>query len=92
MYYIKNPSRIPAATAEPITPATFGPIACIRRKFVGSASAPTFWDTRAARDTCRVGYGRYTGITDQRINLVAFLQEEVENLHEDDTGCCGNDK
>ena len=31
-----------AATAVPITPATFGPIACIRRKFVGSASAPTF--------------------------------------------------
>lgn len=43
-------------------------------------------------DTCRVGYGRYTGITDQRINLVALLQEEVENLHEDDAGCCGNDK
>ena len=29
--YIKNPNRIPAATAEPITPATFGPIACINR-------------------------------------------------------------
>ncbi|KAA4562063.1 hypothetical protein F3B51_18245, partial [Bacteroides ovatus] len=29
--YIKNPSRIPAATAEPITPATFGPIACISK-------------------------------------------------------------
>ena len=24
-------SRKPAATAEPMTPATFGPIACIRR-------------------------------------------------------------
>ena len=34
--------NVPAATAVPITPATFGPIACIRRKFVGSASAPTF--------------------------------------------------
>ena len=29
--YSKNPSKIPAATAEPITPATFGPIACISR-------------------------------------------------------------
>lgn len=30
--YPKKLSRIPAATAEPITPATLGPIACIRRK------------------------------------------------------------
>lgn len=30
-------SRKPAAIAEPITPATFGPIACIRRKFDGFA-------------------------------------------------------
>ena len=29
--YIKNPSKIPAATAEPMTPATFGPMACISR-------------------------------------------------------------
>ena len=43
--------NVPAATAVPITPATFGPIACISRKFVGSASAPTFWDTRAAIGT-----------------------------------------
>ena len=41
----------PAATAVPITPATLGPIACISRKFVGSASAPTFWDTLAAIGT-----------------------------------------
>ena len=34
--------NVPATTAVPITPATFGPIACIRRKLVGSASAPTF--------------------------------------------------
>lgn len=26
-------SKTPAATAEPITPATFGPIACMSRKF-----------------------------------------------------------
>ncbi len=30
-YYIKNPNKIPAATAEPITPATFGPMACINK-------------------------------------------------------------
>ena len=29
--YMRNPSRIPAATAEPITPATLGPMACISR-------------------------------------------------------------
>ena len=33
----------PAATAEPITPATFGPIACMRRKLVGSSFWPTTW-------------------------------------------------
>lgn len=29
--YPRNESRIPAATAEPTTPATFGPMACISR-------------------------------------------------------------
>src|SRR5699024_8968001 len=43
--------KVPAATADPITSTTFGHIACIRRKLVGSASAPTFWDTRAAIGT-----------------------------------------
>ena len=36
--YPKKLSNIPAATAEPITPATLGPIACINRKFEGLAS------------------------------------------------------
>ena len=31
LVYTKNPNRMPAATAEPITPATFGPMACINR-------------------------------------------------------------
>ena len=35
----------------PITPATFGPIACISKKFVGSDSEPTFCDTLAAIGT-----------------------------------------
>ena len=38
--YPKNDNNIPAATAEPITPATFGPMACINRKFPGFASCP----------------------------------------------------
>ena len=29
--YTKKPSKTPAATADPITPATFGPIACISK-------------------------------------------------------------
>ena len=30
-YYARKPSSAPAATAEPITPATFGPRACMSR-------------------------------------------------------------
>jgi hypothetical protein len=41
IFYIRKLSRIPAATAEPITPATFGPIACISKWFVLSYSKPT---------------------------------------------------
>ena len=37
--------------SEPITPATFGPIACISRKFCASDSSPTLFDTRAAIGT-----------------------------------------
>ena len=44
-------SRIPAATAEPITPATLGPMACIKRKLLGSAFCPSDWLTRAAIGT-----------------------------------------
>lgn len=36
-YLPNTASRKPAAIAEPITPATFGPIACMRRKFDGFA-------------------------------------------------------
>ena len=38
LHYPKKLNNIPAATAEPITPATLGPIACISRKFEGLAS------------------------------------------------------
>ncbi len=41
----------PAAIAEPMTPATLGPIACIRRKFSGLDSNPTLLLTLAAMGT-----------------------------------------
>jgi hypothetical protein len=40
-----------AAIAEPITPATFGPMACINKKLCGSVSSPTLLETRAAIGT-----------------------------------------
>jgi Na+-transporting methylmalonyl-CoA/oxaloacetate decarboxylase beta subunit len=45
----------PAATAVPITPATFGPIACISKKFVGSSSAGVSAVPMAARVSQKVG-------------------------------------
>ena len=39
--YARKLNKIPAATAEPITPATFGPMACISKWFVLSYSKPT---------------------------------------------------
>ena len=35
--YLSMASMVPAATAVPITPETFGPMACISRKFDGLA-------------------------------------------------------
>ena len=36
--YPNMPKNMPAATAVPITPAMFGPMACINKKFLGFAS------------------------------------------------------
>ena len=44
-------SITPAATPEPITPATLGPMACINRKLEGFAFCPSTCDTRAAIGT-----------------------------------------
>ena len=50
--YFPNKARnTPAATADPITPATLGPIACISKKFDGFAFWPSTWDTLAAIGT-----------------------------------------
>ena len=53
----------PAATAEPITPETFGPIACISRKLPGFSSWPTFWLTRAAIGTAETPAEPINGFT-----------------------------
>jgi len=48
MYYFKRVKNTPAATADPITPATFGPIAAISRLTLPSVSLDTNdWTTRA---------------------------------------------
>ena len=52
----------PAATADPITPDTFGPIACMRRKFCVSASCPTLLDTRAAIGTAETPADPMSGL------------------------------
>ena len=39
-FYDKNPNSAPAATAEPMTPATLGPMACMMRKLWRSYSSP----------------------------------------------------
>ena len=39
-----------------------------------------------------IGNGTDTRVTDKRVDFVAFLEEEVENLHEEDTAEGGDDK
>ena len=58
---------MPAAIADPITPATLGPIACIRRKLFESASRPTLLETRAAIGTAETPAEPING-------LILFLQ------------------
>ena len=51
IFYLNMIKRTPAATADPITPAIFGPMACINRKFLGFSSCPSFCTTLAAIGT-----------------------------------------
>ena len=43
-------------------------------------------------NTGLVGHSRYAGITDQRIDLIFFFQHQIENLHENHTGCSSDDE
>ena len=43
-------------------------------------------------DTRCIGYGRDTGVTDERVDLVVALEEEDEELHEEYTGSGGDDE
>ena len=67
----------PAATAVPITPATFGPIACMSRKFVGSASAPTFCETLAAIGTADTPADPMSGLIFPPVSLHISLPKST---------------
>jgi len=64
---------IPAATADPITPATFGPMACIRRMFCGFASRPTLFATLAAMGTAETPAAPINGLMGVLDNLFSNL-------------------
>jgi len=49
--FIKIANKMPAATAEQMTPATFGQIACINKKLPPSSLGPTICATRAESGT-----------------------------------------
>ena len=68
----------PAATAEPITPATLGPIACISRKLPGFSAWPTFWE-----NTGRHGHRRHACRANEGVDLPAG--ELIHELAEEHT-------
>ena len=67
----------PAAMAEPMTPATLGPMACISRKLPGLYFWPTIWDTRAAIGTADTPAEPMRGID-------LLLEEQVHELGQQD--------
>ena len=84
--YAPNTLRTkPAATAEPITPATFGPIACMSRKFAGLAFWPSTCETRAAIGTADTPAEPISGFTLPPVNLYITLPNSrpptVENVN-----------
>ena len=62
-FYIKKLSNIPAPTADPITPETFGAMACISRWFVGSSFTPIFCTTLALSGTADTPEAPIIGFT-----------------------------
>ena len=90
--YPRKLRRIPAATADPITPATFGAMACIRRWLFLSNSRPTFWDTRAASGTAETPafpirglilfsslQNKFMNFTNNTPHVVATMKEKRPN-------------
>ena len=63
LFYKNKRSKIPAATAEPITPATLGPIACMSKKLLGSSLNPSLCTTRAAIGTAETPAAPIIGLT-----------------------------
>src|SRR5690554_1542517 len=61
--YNKKFIIIPAATAEPITPETFGAIACINKWLLGSAFRPSCCATRALAGTAETPAAPIKGLT-----------------------------
>ena len=70
---------MPAATAEPITPDTFGPMACISRWFCELASSPTWFTTRAAMGTAETPAAPIKGLigADDRLFMSLAINTPV---------------
>ena len=70
---------MPAAIAEPMTPATFGPIACISKKLFGSDSRPTLFDTLAAIGTAETPADPIKGLI--LFLLTTFINFAINRPH-----------
>jgi hypothetical protein len=71
---------MPAATADPMTPATLGPIACISRILCGLASSPTLFATLAAigtADTPAAPISGLIGCLDTAFNTQRACDEKL---------------
>ena len=53
---------------------------------------PVVFQAHVVRHTCSIGHSRHTGVTDKRVDLVAFFQEEVHKLDEQHSESGGNDE
>ena len=75
--YDRNPKRAPAATAEPMTPATLGPMACMSRKLWRSYSRPRLLEIRALIGTALTPALPISGLSflsDGRKRFISFTK------------------
>ena len=73
---------MPADIADPITPATFGPIACINKKFCGLASKPTLLETLAAIGTAETPADPIRGLILFLLKIfIVFAINKVDRPH-----------